>query len=290
MSVSINHLVWERYPKGGSFKLVLLAMANAASDEGESVYYSVATIASMCNIVERQVQRVLRDLEADNLIEAYAFKKGGSNRATHYRIKVSVLMSMPIRIKRRGGDIGVIPHPVGGGADVTPGVTPVSPEYNNKENNNTAAPDADDDKPPKKTVKAKRGEFHFDKKTPLPDDFYLTDSLKAWGQSKGYPVAALEAYCEQFILTNQANAKYEYNDWEAAFKNWYLRELKKIAERNDAQAQRQQQQTGTTRRTFNRKTEKDLMLDELYPTNDKPHRFDIFEQAGDAIDGDFTEI
>lgn len=52
------------------------------------------------------------------------------------------------------------------------------------------------------------------RKTPLPDDFALTDRLRDWAKAKGFD--RLDDHFEHF--TEKAKAKgYEYVDWEAAF-------------------------------------------------------------------------
>lgn len=57
----------------------------------------------------------------------------------------------------------------------------------------------------------------------IPDDFAITDRLRAWGVEKGY--GSLEAYLETFVGRHKASGK-KYLDWEQTFMNcvredWY---------------------------------------------------------------------
>ena len=70
-------------------KLVLLALADHADDDGRSAYPSVARLAYKTSLTPRSVQRVLRRLEDQNLIVAVAHASGGRGKATEYAIFVS---------------------------------------------------------------------------------------------------------------------------------------------------------------------------------------------------------
>ena len=67
MSIKIMSAVWERAPVDGGSLLVLLAMADFANDNG-ICWPSVPSLARKSRLSERQVQRVLRDLEDSKLI------------------------------------------------------------------------------------------------------------------------------------------------------------------------------------------------------------------------------
>lgn len=52
--------------------------------------------------------------------------------------------------------------------------------------------------------------------TPIPDDFGISEQVRAWAKTKGY--TQLDDHLESFI--GKATAKgYRYTDWDAAFKN-----------------------------------------------------------------------
>ena len=98
-------------------RLVLLALAEAAHDDGTYAFPKVATLAIRANLSERQVQRCLRNLVGLGEIEQTGQTKSGTN-----------IYSVTGYIRHEGGDNMSPPA----GAGVTPtsplGVTPTSPE------------------------------------------------------------------------------------------------------------------------------------------------------------------
>lgn len=96
-------------------KLVLIGIANHDGDGG--AWPSIATLAGYAECSERQVQRAVRDLEAMGLVTVHR-QEGGTGRTP--RGQRPNLYELHLR-----GDTQVTPTP---DLDVTPGVTPVSPE------------------------------------------------------------------------------------------------------------------------------------------------------------------
>lgn len=72
--------VWERSRATEGALLVNLAMADFAHDDGTGVYPSVHTLAQKARLSDRQVQRILRQLESLGEIEVAAI--GGGRRHT----------------------------------------------------------------------------------------------------------------------------------------------------------------------------------------------------------------
>jgi hypothetical protein len=76
--------------------------------------------------------------------------------------------------------------------------------------------------PPIRTEKNRREEKKISKKTLLPEDFSISDGVRAWAEKNGH--RRLNAHLEHFV--DKAKAKnYRYADWDAAFKgaireNW----------------------------------------------------------------------
>lgn len=60
--------VWDNSPAEGTELLLLLALADHASDDGADAWPSVATLARKCRVHPRTVQRLLRKLDAAGLI------------------------------------------------------------------------------------------------------------------------------------------------------------------------------------------------------------------------------
>lgn len=112
-------IVWDHYPKGGSEKLVLLALADWCNDKGESLHPSVASVAAKVCTSERQTQRIMGGFVDQGILEVVGNQTGGAPGATRqYRLRLD-------RIK--------LMRPETGDADVTPrggprGDTHVTPE------------------------------------------------------------------------------------------------------------------------------------------------------------------
>jgi hypothetical protein len=80
MSVKVMTWVWERSPVAGNERLVLLAIADSAEDDGRNAWPSVATLARKTRLDPRTVQRVIRRLQdSGHLAVATAAGRGGAN-------------------------------------------------------------------------------------------------------------------------------------------------------------------------------------------------------------------
>jgi hypothetical protein len=67
-------------------KLVLLAMADHARDDGTGCYPSVETLARKTSQSRRGVQKIIRRLEARALLKPTAHARGGRSLSTEYQI------------------------------------------------------------------------------------------------------------------------------------------------------------------------------------------------------------
>ncbi|WP_211149160.1 helix-turn-helix domain-containing protein [Fluviibacter phosphoraccumulans] len=77
-------------------KMVLLALADNANDEGTNCFPSVATIVEKCSMSERTVQGHLQSLEENGLIQ----RKERSGRSTHYTLNVERISALALARKR----------------------------------------------------------------------------------------------------------------------------------------------------------------------------------------------
>lgn len=85
----LNH-VWKSNKHKGNARLVLLAIADHANEEGEC-WPSVLRIADHANISKRQAIRIIANLEADGSI---GIQRGdGRNHTSIYKIKGDIAMS-----------------------------------------------------------------------------------------------------------------------------------------------------------------------------------------------------
>ncbi len=85
MSVEQMSKVW-KLDLAPNHKIVLLALADHADDDGGNVYPSVERVAWKTGYVVRQVQNIMRDLRAAGLIEAVANAEGGRGKVARYQL------------------------------------------------------------------------------------------------------------------------------------------------------------------------------------------------------------
>ena len=53
----------------------------------------------------------------------------------------------------------------------------------------------------------------------MPQDFTLSDGIKAWAAKKGYTIDQMESQIEPFINNHTARGTV-YKDWDASFRGW----------------------------------------------------------------------
>ena len=112
--------VWKHAPVSGGALLVLLAMADFANDNG-ICWPAIATLAEKARLHNRQVQYILRNLEASKLI---MLDRGtGPNGVNTYKVLVRGAENAPPDVKGRGAV-----HAPGGAAHCTGGVLPTAPK------------------------------------------------------------------------------------------------------------------------------------------------------------------
>ncbi len=105
MSVRLMGVVWQtELPK--NLKMLLLALADHANDDGAGIYPGVARLADKTSDSERNVRRLLAELEDRGLIEAVAYRAGGHGMATHWRIVIAELYRAGPAPRRRPRDTG----------------------------------------------------------------------------------------------------------------------------------------------------------------------------------------
>lgn len=95
MSIALMTEVW-KLDLQAQRKMVLLALADNANDEGTNCYPSVGTIVEKCSMSERTVQGHLQALEETGLIQ----RKERSGRSTHYTLNVERISALALARKR----------------------------------------------------------------------------------------------------------------------------------------------------------------------------------------------
>jgi hypothetical protein len=214
MSVRVMGWVWQSSRSKGTDRLVLLAIADCASDDGGNAYPSMSTLVDKTGYGERTVQEAIRRLDKLGELEITA-KVGSSNR---YRVVMTGgadpappqnphprRSRTPADPAPRGAVAAPpppqIPHP--GGAATAP-ITVLEPSVEPSLNQEGRA----------KT----RG-------TRIPDDFRVTSEMVAWAKGKCPDVNGRLA-TETFVAywRGESGAKASKRDWTQAWRVWLLRD------------------------------------------------------------------
>lgn len=88
MSIKAMQWAWEQNIPSSSRKLVLLALADRANDDGEC-WPGIASLSEKCSIPRRTLIRALADLEAHGLLQV-KHRQGASGRMTNlYRLPIN---------------------------------------------------------------------------------------------------------------------------------------------------------------------------------------------------------
>jgi hypothetical protein len=88
MSIRVMTAVWDHAPYKGGTLLVLLAMADFASDDGGNVFPTAATLAKKARLEIRQVKTAIKTLREDGVLELVKETTGRPGQANEYKINV----------------------------------------------------------------------------------------------------------------------------------------------------------------------------------------------------------
>lgn len=116
MSIAAMNWIWEHSPASGNERLVLLAIADCADDEGRNAWPSIAKLATKARLDTRTVQRVITRLETAGHL---AVERGAGRRGTNvYHLNLQPPEPAPA-VHQAAAD----PRQVAGGGE-PPGVAP----------------------------------------------------------------------------------------------------------------------------------------------------------------------
>ncbi|MFM0484191.1 hypothetical protein PQQ81_26935 [Paraburkholderia strydomiana] len=97
MSIRVMTLVSDRFSGGGSDLIAMLMLADWCSDDGDSLYPSIAILAARMRVSESQARRVLHGLIDRGFVAVIGNEFGGAPGTTRaYRLNVAKLRSLPI--------------------------------------------------------------------------------------------------------------------------------------------------------------------------------------------------
>lgn len=186
MSVRKMAEVWEKSRHSGTSLLMLLAIADFADDDGRA-YPAVTSLARKCRMKPRNAQTILASLRASGeLVVRHGEGPKGTNL---YRIPpLQSLAPMQANAPLQS----LAPTPAKECATPLQGVAP-KPSVNHQGTTRRT---------------------HTARKTPLPPDFQVSETVKAWAEKKGFD--RLDEHLEAFKAKCAARG-YLYIDHDAAF-------------------------------------------------------------------------
>lgn len=210
MSIKVMSLVWDNFPRGGSDKLVMLAMADWCNDQGGSLHPSHAAVAKKCCMSRVQAQRIIRLLEQDGWLTVVGNQYGGAPGATkQYRLNVEKLSA-----KDGYQDDTGIANDTGIAGDT--GITQVRDGYHPGAQTGIAGDTQTTIEPSRTTNKDKSAPA-----TRLPADWKPSAEDLAFCKAKRpdlNPFDVADGFVDYWI--GVAGAKGRKADWPATWRNW----------------------------------------------------------------------
>jgi len=194
-------------------KLVLLALAARARDDGSEARPRVATIAKQTGLAERTVRRELAALRAAGLIAETAPAHAGKKWPATYRLEMAATPDCVAPLDPCQSDtpdcvagVGVTHRPQTPDCESPTKVHTSIQEYQSRES--ASAP------PPTRAGKGSRLSL-----TDLPDDW------ACWAHDQGHPspARAWERFADYW--TAQPGARGVRADWLATWRNWIRKDL-----------------------------------------------------------------
>lgn len=92
---TLTGIIWEHYPHGGSKLVILLALARDAFDDtGSMSEIHMTDLANICRMDLRNLQRGMRELLDEGVIEPNSGNRGGHGQPNSYIFNVDLIRSM----------------------------------------------------------------------------------------------------------------------------------------------------------------------------------------------------
>jgi hypothetical protein len=238
MSIRVMTLVWDNFPRGGSEKLVLLALADWCDDQGGSLYPSIGAIAKKTCLSEKQARRIVHDFIKEKLLSVVANKQGGEPGTTRrYRLDISKLTPPADgRAPADGRGDKSLPTPpadVPDGSRRCPSTAPAGGSQSvirtiNKHQEGAPVLELVDQKPKpaKKRGRAAQPEHTFatflarceaDSVAPVPADDAVFSYADSVGLSRDLVALAWAKFKAEYATGTKAAKR--YSDWRATFRN-----------------------------------------------------------------------
>lgn len=256
-------------------KYVLLCMADHADDEGKNVRPSLGLLAWKCQYDERQVRRIIRDLEAVGILARANNGTGGRAKTTEYQI---VFEKLPVRpaFGEQNPDIvtsGFTAQEAVGAPEVKADTTMSgyqNPDILETRTFPTQNPDILDEYPdilntnpdiamspesieliepiePLVGTKPKKNPARL---SSTPESFEVTEALYGWAFEKfGFGRGEVDSETEKFLDFHRARGS-KMLDWVAAWRTWFRKAVEFRDERVRNQGFRERSKKSITERNM----------------------------------------
>jgi hypothetical protein len=230
VSVKVMTWVWDHSQSRGSDRLVLLAIADCASEDGSNAYPSMAELVRKTGLSERAVQYAVKALVL--LGELFVAANGGPRGCNRYRVVMAEgvqemlpALDAPPQTVRGARNAGVQDmHPLNGATDA-PRVHEVRSKGASGAPGTVLEP-SENKTSSKSSNERKRG-------TRIPEDFKVTPEMHNWAKEHVPELGGLRE-TEKFINYWRAKtgAGATKLDWPATWRNWMLTAAERLAPRS----------------------------------------------------------
>jgi hypothetical protein len=211
--------VWNESKSKKNARLLLLAIADCAADDGTNAYPSNAELQRKTGLSERAVQSTLGDLVS--LGELAIYRNAGPGGCNRYRVVMTPAESAPPQDLHPAGSA---PPANSAGADSAPLPQDLHPTPAEPAPVTVLEPSKNKISSSKRSTTGARG-------TRLPENFEVTEEMREWVREKCPDVRLPEhdRFCDHFrAASGQRGVKL---DWVATWRNWMRTAQERIEER-----------------------------------------------------------
>jgi hypothetical protein len=204
MSIKVMTYVWEHSQHKGSELLTLLAIADFSHDDGTNAYPSIASLATKTRMTERNVQMVLRKLQAS---EELSLERNAGPKGCHlFRVN----MSPSHGPKKRGGENFSPPKTFHPEKFAPGGVKAASPKPSVDPSEDLSPSLRSGERARARRISLKR----------CPPDYEPSPGVRLWAQEK-HPDIDFE---EALEAMRDCEFTKPHSDWDATLRNWIRKE------------------------------------------------------------------
>jgi DNA-binding transcriptional ArsR family regulator len=217
VSIAALNWAWSQECPNASAKLVLLALADKANEDGEC-WPGMDTVADMAGVSTRQVSTHLANLEDAGLIVRKR-RRSRAGRLGRYTFHLNLTSGSTLPVDQEKSTSGSAP-PVEADDQWKPDV----PTTGSPASSTTGSLLPVKEQPPKSNHQGttNTGKRKRSPEVPLPDDWEPTDDHRKLAAKLGSDLA----FCADQFRDHAAANDRRQRDWDAAFRTWLRNDLK----------------------------------------------------------------